>query len=293
MFHFFVMLGTSLVAVQTLILVFWILYVLVRRNVSMIDIGWGLGFIIATLVYFILGEGYIWRKALVLTVVSIWALRLISHLVQRFVPDRDDPRYVALLRTLPYAHYPLFQVLLLFLFQGLLITILSLPFALMSQDPMPFFSTFEVFGLLIWMVGVVGEAAADRQLTQFKQRSFHVSEVCDHGLWRYSRHPNYFFEWVVWVGFCMMALSAPFGWLSIISPILMLYLLLKGSGIPLTEARALQTKGEAYRDYQARTSAFFPWFSLNKSPRLEEKQDEKIQKEPDISSHIQPPKDIS
>lgn len=278
MFHFFVMLGTALVVIETLVLLFWILYIF-RRNVSLIDIGWGLGFIAAVLVYFIMGEGFFWRKFLVLTIVSIWALRLVWHLAKRFLPDRDDLRYRLLLSQWPYAQFQLFQVLTLFAFQGILITILSLPFALMCQDVLPFFSTYEVFGLLIWMAGVVGEAIADLQLDNFKRDPAHINEVYDGGLWRFSRHPNYFFEWVVWLGYCMMALSAPFGWLSLIAPILMLYLLLKGSGIPLTETHALQTKGEAYRDYQARTSAFFPWFSYKKAQPSEDNSNHSLEVE--------------
>ncbi len=288
MFHFFVILGTTLVAVEALMLVFWMFYCF-RRNVSSIDIAWGIGFVIAALVCVILGFGYIWRKILVLTIVAIWGLRLTWHLAQRYLPDRDDPRYEMLLSKWPYPQYPLFQVLMLFVFQGALITILSLPFALMSQDVLPFFSPFEVFGLLIWMVGVVGESVADRQLTLFKQASTQPYEVYEQGLWRYSRHPNYFFEWIVWIGYCVMALSAPFGWLSILAPSLMLYLLLKASGIPLTEAHALQTKGDAYQDYQARTSAFFPWFSREKGLKIEEMTSEELSKKETLI-HVEPPK---
>lgn len=278
MFHLLVMLGTSIIVVEIIMLIFWFVY-LVRWNVSIVNIAWGIGFVAVALVDFILGEGYIWRKVLVVTVVSIWALRLVDHLATRFLPEKDDPRYQLLLRQWPYPNYPTLQVLSLFLLQGCLITILSLPFALMSQDVLPFFSTYEVFGLLLWMVGVVGESVADRQLEQFKQNPAYKGQVCEWGLWKYSRHPNYFFEWIVWLGFCLMALSAPFGLLSIVAPILMLCLLLKGSGIPLNEAQALDSKGEAYRDYQRRTSSFFPWFSFQKRVKQENVQQEELSHE--------------
>lgn len=264
MFHFFVMLGTTLVVIEILMLLFWLIY-LALQNVSVIDIGWGIGFIAAVLIGFILGEGYLWRKILVLTVVSIWALRLIGHLAQRFVADRDDPRYQLLLRNGPFAQYPLVQVLALFAFQGLLITILSLPFILMNQNTLLLFSPYEVFGLLIWMGGITGETIADYQLAYFKRNPLYAGQLFDQGLWRYSRHPNYFFEWIIWIGYSVMAFSAPFGWLGIIAPILMLYLLLKVSGIPLTEAHSLDVYGDTYRDYQSKTSAFFPWFTYKKS----------------------------
>jgi steroid 5-alpha reductase family enzyme len=135
----------------------------------------------------------------------------------------------------------------------------------MSQHSFPFFSSYEVFGLLIWMGGVAGETIADYQLASFKRNPLYAGsgQVFDQGLWRYSRHPNYFFEWIVWIGYSVMAISAPFGWLGIISPILILFLLLKVSGVPLTEAHALEAHGEAYRDYQSKTSPFFPWFRAN------------------------------
>lgn len=275
MFHLFVMLGTSLVVVQLIMLLFWGAY-LIRRNVSVIDIGWGLGFIGAVLTYFLLGDGYFGRKLLVLIIVSIWALRLVKYLCNRFIPDRDDPRYVTLLGRWPFAGHPIFQVFTLFAFQGLLVALLSLPFALMNQNILPYFSTYEMFGLLIWMGGLIGEALADSQLEKFKQDPANADQICKKGLWKYSRHPNYFFEWIIWLGYGIMALSSPLGWLGLTAPLLMLYLLLKVSGIPLAEEQALKTKGEAYRDYQICTSAFFPWFSWKKDTKDErDKKDEK------------------
>ena len=260
MFHLFVMLGTALVVVQLVMLLFWGYY-LIRRNVSVVDIGWGIGFIGAALTCFLLGEGYFGRKLLVLIIVSLWALRLVKYLSCRFIPDRDDPRYTDLLTRWPFAGFPAFQAFTLFAFQGLLVAVLSLPFALMCQNILPFFSPYEVFGLLIWMGGLIGEAIADNQLEKFKLDPANANQICKKGLWRFSRHPNYFFEWIIWLGYGVMALSSPLGWLGLTAPLLMLYLLLKVSGIPLAEQQALRTKGEAYRDYQSTTSPFFPWFS--------------------------------
>lgn len=287
MFQLLVMLGTSFIVVEIIMLIFWAIY-LMRRNVSVVDIAWGIGFVAVVLVDFILGTGYIWRKVLVVTVVSIWAVRLVNHLVLRYLPEKDDPRYHLLLHKWPYVNYPTFQVLTLFLLQGCLITILSIPFALMSQDELSYFSTYEVFGLLLWMVGVVGESVADRQLEQFKQNPAHEGQVCEWGLWKYSRHPNYFFEWIVWLGFCLMALSAPWGLLGIISPVLMLLLLVKGSGIPVTEAHALESKGDVYRDYQKRTSPFFPWFSHAKTVKPKEMPKEEISQHTEEEQRLPP-----
>lgn len=252
MFHFFVMLGTGMVVVEAVMLLFWIHYCF-RRQTGIIDIGWSFGFIAATIVYSLMGMGFVWRKILILTIVAMWAIRLIRHHSHTL----ESPHHELFLSKWPFAGFPLFQALTLFGFQGLLITVLSLPFALMTQNLLPFFSPYEVFGLLIWMIGLVGESIANWQLLHFRQNK----QLYDQGLWKYSRHPNYFFEWIVWLGYGIMSLSSPLGWLGLISPLLVLFLLVKVYGIPLTEEQALNSMGEAYRDYQNRTSPFFPWFS--------------------------------
>jgi steroid 5-alpha reductase family enzyme len=101
---------------------------------------------------------------------------------------------------------------------------------------------------------------ADAQLNAFKRRPDKSSPVCDVGLWRYSRHPNYFFEWLIWVAYFLFAAASPWGWLGILSPVAILFLLLKVTGIPMTEEQAVRSKGDAYRRYQKTTSAFVPWF---------------------------------
>lgn len=256
-FELFFMLGISLAIVIGFMFLLWIVYVF-KQNMSIMDIGWCTSFILSTLVYFALGDGYFWRRLLVLLIVSIWALRLAAYLIQRF-HFQDDLRYQQLVKSWNPQHIRL-KVLALFLLQGFLVIILSLPFALMSRNILPFFSTGEIFGLLIWMGGVLGESIADEQLLHFKQDPTHAGKVLDKGLWRYSRHPNYFFEWVIWIAYFVMAISSPGGWLAILSPMIMLYFLLAVSGVPMAEQEALQTKGEAYRTYQRHTSSFFPWF---------------------------------
>jgi len=258
------MLGVSLIVIEGLMLLFWIIY-LVQKQINALDVAWGLSFMMSGLIYYILGEGYPWRKLLIFLIVSVWSLRLVNYYIKRFQMGQDDRRYLAMLDNCKVAFFTQIgnlklKIFCLFILQGLLVTILSLPFALMVQNQAPFFSTFEVFGLLIWMGGLIGETVADSQLHAFKQNSNNVSRVCEEGLWKYSRHPNYFFEWLVWIGYSLMALSSPMGWLGIVSPILIVYLLLKVSGIPYAEEEALRTKGDAYRDYQQKTSAFFPWF---------------------------------
>lgn len=260
MFHFVTLLGINLLLIEALMIFLWIIYILLKKNVNIIDFGWGISFIIAAIVDFSLGEGFLWRKVLVLALVIFWATRLLVHLIQRYDSQRDDPRYASVLQSSLFMGPLEMRVLSLFLIQGLVATVLTLPFALMSDNSLPFFCPVEVLGLLIWVIGLIGETAADRQLTLFKQDPANADKVLEQGLWRYSRHPNYFFEWIIWIGFALMALSSPLGWLGLLSPVIMLFLLFKISGIPLTEAHALETKGEAYAEYQRKTSPFFPWF---------------------------------
>lgn len=264
LFEILKLLGISLLFIEALMLFFWAIY-LFERKVKIVDIAWCLGFIVATFIYFHLGDGYIWRKILVLFIVSIWSLRLTYHLIIRYEGHRDDPRYIQILDSSNkniFTKIPglSLRVLVLFLFEGFLATILSIPFVLMSNNPFILFQPLEVFGLFIWMGGLVGESMADWQLYQFKQNPMNSDQVLQEGLWKYSRHPNYFFEWIIWMGYAVMAFSAPWGWLAIFSPLMILYLLLRVSGIPLLESEAIRSKGELYRAYRQRTSAFIPWF---------------------------------
>jgi steroid 5-alpha reductase family enzyme len=118
----------------------------------------------------------------------------------------------------------------------------------------------EYAGIALWLVAVIGESIADAQLAAFKRDPANRGHVCQRGLWNYSRHPNYFFEWFVWVAWAVYALASPFGWLAMICPVLMLVFLLRVTGIVATEAQALRSRGEEYVRYQQSTSAFVPWF---------------------------------
>jgi steroid 5-alpha reductase family enzyme len=117
-----------------------------------------------------------------------------------------------------------------------------------------------LLGVAFWATGLLGESLADRQLARFRADPANKGKICQIGLWNYSRHPNYFFEWLVWVGYAVFALGSPWGWLGFIAPALMLHFLLNVTGIPMTEELSLKSKGDAYREYQRTTSAFVPWF---------------------------------
>ena len=122
----------------------------------------------------------------------------------------------------------------------------------------PGFHWTERLGAGLWLIATLGESVADRQLKNFKSDPANRMKICQVGLWNYSRHPNYFFEWLAWVAFCLMAITAPFGYLSIVSPAVMLYFLIKVTGIKYTEDQMIATRGDAYRRYQQTTSSFIP-----------------------------------
>ncbi len=129
-----------------------------------------------------------------------------------------------------------------------------------ALNPEPTLAPLEYAGTALWMVALAGEAVADAQLAAFKRDPASKGQVCQRGLWTYSRHPNYFFEWLIWVAWALFGMASPYGWISILCPLLMFYFLFRVTGIPATEAQSLRSKGEAYRRYQQTTSAFVPWF---------------------------------
>jgi steroid 5-alpha reductase family enzyme len=230
------------------------------NNAGIVDIWWAFGFTPVAVFYGVFGSGHMVRNGLIAAMVCAWSLRLGMHLYKRVMSHREveDPRYAELRRQYPKRTWLMFFGF--FQLQGLLIGLLSIPVALACANASPGVGVFEVAGVVLWLVGIGGEAIADMQLQLFKAHPASKGRVCDFGLWRYSRHPNYFFEWVVWIGYFVFALGSPWGWTGIVSPLLMLFFLTRMTGIPPAEARALASRGEAYREYQRRTSVFVPWF---------------------------------
>jgi steroid 5-alpha reductase family enzyme len=228
------------------------------RNYSVVDAAWAYKFTPLVVWYALATPGVSARKAIVVALVAAWSLRLGTHLARRIwrAHPVEDRRYHALRQ----AWAPRLQARMFgfFQLQGVFSLLLSTPLLLAAANPNPFPGWLELAGMLLVLAGFAGEAVADSQLQRFKARTAGAGRVCRAGLWRYSRHPNYFFEWVVWLGFGVIALAAPGGWLGLGAPAAMLYLLLRVTGIPATEEAAVTAKGEAYREYQRTTSAFFP-----------------------------------
>jgi steroid 5-alpha reductase family enzyme len=244
----------------TLMGVLWALH-LRLGDASVVDPGWSAGIGAVALLYAVLGPGWLPRRAAVAAMALVWSARLTVHLVRRMRGKPEEGRYRALRAEWGAAGHDVSRrFLAFFLFQGLLDVVLSVPMLVAALNPAPAFSAWEVSGAALWLAAIAGETAADAQLARFKADPANVGRTCDAGLWRASRHPNYFFEFLVWVAWSVFALGSPWGWVSILCPALILFFLLRVTGIPATEEQAVRSRGEAYRRYQRTTSAFVPWF---------------------------------
>jgi steroid 5-alpha reductase family enzyme len=228
------------------------------KNYGFLDVTWTLGVGLLALVDGLALNGSPVRRAAITTVGLLWSLRLGLFILRRVLKHHpvEDKRY----RSLRDRWKSPLEFLLFFELQAAIAVIFSLPFLVADADASPFVTALEIVGLGVALVGVLGESLADWQAQRFKSRADARKTVLDSGLWRHSRHPNYFFESLYWVGICLATVASPHGWMSIAAPVLILYFLFRVTGIPLTEKHALETHGEEYRDYQRRVSAFVPWF---------------------------------
>lgn len=259
---FWILMGTALGLISLMMVMVW-LYSIHLKNAGIVDVAWSWGFSPVAVLYALYAPGFPLRKALIAAMAVLWSLRLGGYLFIRVkaLHPVEDARYHALKEE--WGASADRKMLLFFLFQGVILVLLSVPFLLASRNPFPSIHWIEWLGVGLWVVALAGETLADAQLSRFKANPENRGKICEIGLWRYSRHPNYFFEWLIWVSFFTFAMGSPYGWVSFYCPAQMLYLLLKVTGIPALEAHAVKTKGEAYRAYQRRTSAFIPWFPKN------------------------------
>lgn len=250
----------------SLIVMFAVWLVSVRlNNAGIVDIAWSGLFALLAAVYALLGAGDSIRKWVAAGMVIFWSVRLATHLGRRVLShlDTEDSRYAELREKWGEAANR--KMLGFFLFQGLTNVALSVPVLLVALDDTAGLDPLHYTGLAVWLVAIIGESVADAQLNRFKKESDDPKGVMRSGLWRYSRHPNYFFEWLNWCGIALFALPSPLGWIALYCPLLMFWFLYKVTGIPATERASVRKRGEAYREYQRTTSAFFPWFPKDSS----------------------------
>lgn len=241
----------------------WALSVRVR-NYSFLDAAFSYGLAVLVPFYAWNAPGHLPRKAAFGVLGVVWSLRLGTYILLRILRHHpsEDVRYEALRERWKGP----WMFLLFFEMQAVLVVLFSLPFLVAAFNPTPDFHPLELAGLVLAAIALLGETTADWQMQAFKKNPLNRNAVCQVGLWNYSRHPNYFFEALLWCALALAALPSPWGWVCLLCPALMLYFLLRVTGIPLTEEYAVKTKGEAYREYQRTTSALVPWFKKTPPP---------------------------
>lgn len=228
-----------------------------RRDASIVDGFWGSGFVLLAWVYWALAGGTPERKLLLVILVSVWGLRLTGHIVLRNWGDSEDYRYREM-RDKHGARFPLVSLFTVFLLQGGLMWLISVPL-LQAQSARAPLNLFDVAGVIVFAVGLLFETIGDLQLVRFRADPGNRGKVLRTGLWRYTRHPNYFGDAAVWWGFFLIALATPGSAWTVFSPLLMTLFLLKVSGVVMLEKKLVETRPK-YAEYVASTSAFFPWF---------------------------------
>jgi steroid 5-alpha reductase family enzyme len=249
---------TGLVVTLSLMTLVWV-GSLIKRDASIIDVFWGLGFVLLAWLYVSLTEPSTARSHLLAILVTLWGVRLSAYILWRNWGKGEDYRYRAMRESDPgsFARRSLFTV---FWLQALLLWAISMPLLQAARSAGPAgLAPLDVLGLACFLVGFSFEAGGDWQLARFKRDPANRGRVLDRGFWRYTRHPNYFGDAAVWWAFFCFAAATPGGYWTIFSPVLMTFLLLRVSGVALLE-RGLREAKPGYRDYVERTSAFFPWF---------------------------------
>jgi steroid 5-alpha reductase family enzyme len=228
----------------------------VTGNAGIVDPIWAasLGLLAFTCAWY--GDGWMPRRILVGTLAGLWSLRLTWHLTTRLVSEREDGRYTILRERWGVR----FNSTLFWFYQAqsFLSVLLSLAFFALCSSTEAGWRIQDVLAVLVWLASWMGQAVADGQLRAWRSTPGNQGVTCRSGLWRYSRHPNYFFEWCGWLVYPLIGIGLPWGSALWGAPLLMLFLVVRVTGIPPTEEQALRSRGSDYRKYQATTNAFFP-----------------------------------
>lgn len=241
----------------SIMLVFFLIQ-LRTRDATLVDVVWAGGLTFAACFYAATGTGDAGRRVLLAILGGSWGLRLAIYLILRSIGRPEDGRYAMLRKkwgdSAPRSFFFFYQA------QASWVVLFAIPFLVVSRNDRQIWAWYDLVAVAIWIIAIAGEALADWQLNQFRADSSHQGKTCRRGLWKYSRHPNYFFEWLHWFTYVLLAIGLKWWWVSLSGPVVMLLFLYKVTGIPYTEKRALQSRGDDYRRYQESTSAFIPWF---------------------------------
>jgi len=253
---FLAMLGNVAVVIFVYMSVFFGLAMWLKKN-DIADAAWGLGFIVVTIASLLMGSGLTPHKLVVLVLVVLWGLRLAIHITLRNRGRAEDYRYRQWREDWgdQFVWRTFLQV---FMLQGLFMLLVSFPIIAVNTYDRGGFGALEVLGIVIWGIGFFFETVGDYQLSAFKRDPDNEGKLLTSGLWRYTRHPNYFGEVTQWWGVFLIAVSAPHGWIGLVGSVTITLLILKVSGIPMLEKRSSQKPG--WDEYRRRTNAFFPWF---------------------------------
>ena len=227
------------------------------KMIGVIDIFWSLSFFIQTIAAVVILKPSLERSVIILAMVGIWSLRLTLHLAARFFKSKkDDPRYEQL-RAAWKKDFDL-KIFLMYLLQGVSVLILMGPVLCFSADERAISMPYTISAVVLFAIALIGESIADAQLERFKKRK--TDCVCKTGLWKYSRHPNYFFEWLIWCALFVLCIPSDMGVFMVYAPIIMYVLLTRVTGVQQAEKLSLEHRGAAFARYQKTTSEFFPWF---------------------------------
>ncbi len=243
-------------AIAAVMVATWLVSLLLR-DASIVDIIWGAGFVVVAATAAVVGDGFDDRRYLLLTLVGVWGLRLSSYLAWRNIGHGEDYRYQAM-RKKHGDRFWLISLFQVFALQGVLMWVVSLPVQLSATADEPAsFGPLAVLGVAVWMVGLLCETIGDAQLASFKAKDENKGKVMDRGLWRYTRHPNYFGDFCVWWGIFLVAAETVPGRYGVIGPLVMSFLLIRVSGVAMLE-KTIGKRRPGYAEYIERTSAFFP-----------------------------------
>ena len=245
----------GLVLASSAMAALWLVQVRIG-DASHVDVAWAALIACAAILYALLADGDVGHRVLAAALASIWGFRLAAYLyVDRIRGKEEDGRYRSLRAT--WGENTNRNFFWFFQFQAVFVVFFSLPFAFVALDPDSGLGTLAWIGIALWATGNAGTIVADRQLARWRGDPANSGKTARSGLWGWSRHPNYFFEWVNWCGNALVATTAPLGWIAWIVPAGLLILLFRVTGIPATERQALRSRPD-YAEYQRSTSAFVP-----------------------------------
>jgi steroid 5-alpha reductase family enzyme len=244
-------------AIMLMMTILWLISIWIK-NVSIVDIFWGFGFVVAGVIYFLFTEGFETRKILLTFMVAIWGLRLSIYLAWRNIGKAEDFRYQKFRKDFGEDRYWWYSFFSVFLLQGVLMWLISAPLLGAQFYPDDSLGILDFIGIAIWTIGFIFEAGGDMQLARFKANPANKGKVLNTGFWHYTRHPNYFGDAAVWLGYALICISAG-SYIPVLGSVLMTALIIKVSGVALLE-KTLNTSKPGYQEYVRKTSAFIPWF---------------------------------